>query len=528
MARHVRLQPAGAGQFSYDVTSEVAMTGENLALLNQGTFCITLDTGAVYEAYPTGTTPPAGAITITAMNGVWVLASSTGGAPGTPAYNPTWYAAANIYVDPANSTGLASDANAGTSAITPLLTFGQIVQRWGSSSPQLAVSTTIHQMSSQGAGDPVILSPIMSAGTNFALVGTTVAAGAPFSPGSVTPKVRGNPGTLLQLTAMPAGSAAGQLVQNVTKNSYAFIDSMAAAVATMTQPLAASGLFTIDPTQVYAEDDTWAAGDTYQRLTLPTTNLKIFDVSGGDSTAGYTAPIGWLQTVHVVDVSGVGGNSVFAPRLVDGNNMTISSCQIDPQLYFDCSDGPYSGFVAGSWVPNGSYLRAAIMMGGAANTTLNANGILLEDLASVDGDAILHGPVVIKGGRYCIFGLAYADASIVMAHGGGVLIEPDILATGHLWGATTINLEGTNSSVINGSGGTWATCLTVGQLSLEGANTGSAYSLGTYVDGIALTSANLDSYNGLSNPITGSRFASLSTPTSTGGGLSFLDSPPPP
>src|SRR5580658_676683 len=78
MARHVRLQPAGAGQLSYDVTGEAAMTGEDLSKLNPGCFCVTLDTGATYEAYPTGTTPPVGAATITAVNGVWVYVTAAG------------------------------------------------------------------------------------------------------------------------------------------------------------------------------------------------------------------------------------------------------------------------------------------------------------------------------------------------------------------------------------------------------------------------------------------------------------------
>ena len=81
MARHVRVQPAGAGQLSYDVTSEAAMTGEDLSKLNPGTLCVTLDTGATYEAYPTGTTPPVGATTIAAINGVWLYVSTAGTRP---------------------------------------------------------------------------------------------------------------------------------------------------------------------------------------------------------------------------------------------------------------------------------------------------------------------------------------------------------------------------------------------------------------------------------------------------------------
>jgi hypothetical protein len=97
MARHVLVQPAGAGQVSYDVTSEAAMTGEDLSKLNPGTLCVTLDTGATYEAYPTGTTPPVGATTIAAVNGVWVFVTTVNGGSSSFVYRPGGTASLNVY-----------------------------------------------------------------------------------------------------------------------------------------------------------------------------------------------------------------------------------------------------------------------------------------------------------------------------------------------------------------------------------------------------------------------------------------------
>ena len=86
----------------------------------------------------------AGAVTVYAFNAsnimasalsgtetVWIDPSTTYGlgtnpvprsadfAPGTPSYNPAWYAQTAVYIDPQNVSGVASDANAGTTAGAP-------------------------------------------------------------------------------------------------------------------------------------------------------------------------------------------------------------------------------------------------------------------------------------------------------------------------------------------------------------------------------------------------------------------------
>ena len=349
----------------------------------------------------------------------------------------------------------------------------------------------------------------MVGGSNFIVDCTMTSVGSTFSPASVTVKAYGSPGTLLQLHGMPGAAVAGLVVENVTAGSYAIIDSMAGAVATMTQPYPGSQLFAQSATQTYTEDDSWAAGNTYQLLSMPMLNLKVWDVYGGDSNAGYSAPVAWMQGCWIPDVSGVPGNSVFAPRLVDGNNMTISTSRIDPQFYGVGAGGPFADIAVNLWAPNGVDLVTTDMVGGASNVNASSNGTLFEKLSSVDGDAILHSAVAIKGGLYNIVGLAYADSAITIAHGGVLLIEPDLVSSSaQLWGAATMNLEGPESAVQNGTGGTWASCLTIGTLTLEGSTTGTEYAAGVWTDGRTINSANLDTYVGLQNPRTGSRFSS--------------------
>jgi len=90
-----------------------------------------------------------------ATNVGWVLAVI-----GTP---PAAWAQAAWFVDPANSTGLASNNNTGLDAGHPVLTYnGGVVPRWGTYSPILRQNTTLFWLSSQtGNSDPVIFTPIM-------------------------------------------------------------------------------------------------------------------------------------------------------------------------------------------------------------------------------------------------------------------------------------------------------------------------------------------------------------------------------
>jgi hypothetical protein len=97
-------------------------------------------------------------------------ATAGGAAPGTPAYNPTWYTLVSTgwYWDPANSTGLASDSNSGASTGAPLLTFAEAIRRFGSVMPELSPggNCICNQMSAQpsATADPVWLFPVISGG----------------------------------------------------------------------------------------------------------------------------------------------------------------------------------------------------------------------------------------------------------------------------------------------------------------------------------------------------------------------------
>lgn len=376
--------------------------------------------------------------------------------------------------------------------------------------PTLAQTTTFHLMSSETLQQEAIaFAPLMVGGTNFVIDGTLglSSVGATFHPSSVTAKNRATP-QLLKLNGVPGAAVAGMLVKDVTKNSYAFIDSIAASNATMTQPLAGAGLTTVTAVPSYSEDDTWAAADSFQLLVLPNFNLKMLQTSGGGSDTHGATPTAWVQEIHVPDTSGAPGFDTFSPTAINGSQLVLSSFTTDAFFRSEGGLAPFDLFAANVWAPNGAQLVATNAISGAYNTNLSANQTLVDNVSSVDGDAIMHGTMIIKGNPYVICGLAYSDSSVSLAHEAVMLIEADSFASSQLWGPGGLNLEGPMSAVTNATGGTWANGLTLsGGLTIEGAGTGTKYAAGVWTDGINVTAANLDTNNGLQNPRTGSRFS---------------------
>jgi len=142
-----------------------------------------------------------------------VLASE--GQIGESLTQPTWF------VDPANVTGNASDSNSGLTAAVPLLTFREIVLRWGSSSPVLAQNTTITFLSDQNPfGYGVSLSSLTNGSANFTLSAPapyTLPAGTQVYFSSGGGAGVNQPGTPYVLAnAIPKGSTAGLLTTPYT------------------------------------------------------------------------------------------------------------------------------------------------------------------------------------------------------------------------------------------------------------------------------------------------------------------------
>ena len=172
---------------------------------------------------------------------------------------------------------------------------------------------------------------------------------------------------------------------------------MTGTVATLTQPYAATGLTTVALFPTLVEDNSWAITNVLQVYTLPLLNLKVLTPSGGDSNAGFTAPICWVQNVKIPDVSGTPGNSAF-PVNADGCGIALMSCSVDPYtLGVMPAVGGGGGFFVncflnGSGAFLGNESSFCNIIGGSINTSTNepmycASGVVIV------GDCILHGTI---------------------------------------------------------------------------------------------------------------------------------------
>ena len=157
---------------------------------------------------------------------------ASGPAPGTAAYNPSWYAVTNIYLDPVGG----SDTNAGTSSSFPVKTMSEVIRRYGTSSPLISDGQhlTIHQLSSQQDNDVFAFNPIFQGDNVFLWDGLTSATpvDAPFSPTTVTPQVQSAVGNQLELIGnLPADIEINLIIQNTSKNSFAIVISVVGGTA---------------------------------------------------------------------------------------------------------------------------------------------------------------------------------------------------------------------------------------------------------------------------------------------------------
>jgi hypothetical protein len=400
---------------------------------------------------------------------------------------------------------------------------GGIVSKWATLSPQLAQTTTIHMLNSETVGqEMIVISPQLVNGVNFVIDGLLTTVGTTFTSPNVVSKARSTPGQLLQLkgATLTGAATAGMVVQNQTKGSYAWIDSVtgsgAGTVWTMTQPFvgdvtAATGLFAVGADNEPTEDDTWAMTDTYQVYSVSVLNLVYLEPIGGSALdTSVTTPTCWVQNVYVPDVSGTIGYSTSVASGEGGPTVVFAQCRFDT-VFVGRANFTSQGQSLSCWSNAGFEGHSWIFLGGASNTNgayfLNAS--YLDDICGLEGDIIIHNGLVVKG-AYSVCGYAYLDSEAVSEISGSQLrVEPYYYAACQIWGPGTLDVNG-GGAFINESALTFATVLTLGGLTIDSASTGTSYtpgSPGAFIDGRTLNSASLDTYGGLQNPRTGSKFS---------------------
>ncbi len=429
--------------------------------------------------------------------------------------NANW-TQATWFIDPQNSSGLAHDNNTGLTSSTPLLTWGEMIARMGTTSPYLAQITTFTFMSGQSAGqDPVFFTPRLANGAQAILIGTLTSVGTiAINTATVTAQVRGGPGTRWQVSNMPGGAAAKMLLQDTTLNTWAFIDSISSGTATISQPLSNSLITTVGQPAVATA--TMATHDAFTVWSLPAVNLKVWrPTGGGDITSGGAPCTGWVQFIDVVDTSG--SASGLYQLSCDGPVVnTMSACKIDPRVQMAMLSGRGHGaYLIGCDVTGGvtfigstPYVYAGVLRGGVIDEATVAN---------IDGDCVVHGTAQLFG--HSFWGAVYADGQVAIEQGATI-----VMGTA-LWGSASVFVS-PGGTFWNNSSTTWvSSLLTSGALTLGASNTGSAFFGGSLIAGIAISAANLDTYSGLQDPTSGAKFTLTNGPNS--GGV-FPPPPPPP
>lgn len=411
-----------------------------------------------------------------------------------------------------------SDTNSCTTLGSACATFGEIeTHRLGSSSPSLQQPTTFTLLNggqvTDGAvagQDWVFFEPNIANGSTAVLIGQLADAGT-FEAGPVTAKAFPDAGQLLTVQNMGSATPGGQLVFDVTRNSYAWTDKLVdAGTMTMSQPVPASVVNTVGiPT--LSEDNTWAQGDTLTLQSMPKVNLKMWRPKGGDLGDGGTnavASAGWVQNVEITDTSG-NGQSEFP--LIGDSVLGMTNTRVDPRL----QAGMLHGRGLGTYVIN-DYMASpnqnAIQSGQAEIYAGISVGSFAAQNATptLDGDIIFHGFVTMFSSEVFV-GSAYCDN---VANGWNVNVSSAMKIQGssspHIYGTGPIVIIGPNAVVDNSGASFVSTVFTTGALSFNGRPTGcfiSGLDAGVITCNVPVTIANIDANQALFDENRGSRFA---------------------
>jgi len=393
------------------------------------------------------------------------------------------------FIDPANSSGSASDTNDGLTSSTPLLTWRGLIRKWGTYSPVHSVATiTITIMSSwPDDTDPIIYRPILEFISGVAdttavvlIKGNLTVNQTLAEAGTVALNRATNTQlacTLGAVTTLPAGT----FLQNITHSSYGWIQNRTAGKYHISAPAVPMSLpVTTGTAGAYAQQLGWVDTDSVEVMNAPF-NAYIAEIT--PTSAGFN---GLVQVAHL-NVPSFSTSPVFAKDpLTLSRYVQFIECSIDRQIYasspyiseffemgiFNCYvTGGFGGGVLTSSYSNVSGLCA--IMGGiftnnAAASLAPSNGfqgcflgadVILKPAKGVVSffgyNAIEH--VDIEGICVGVFGVLDTTAL-------GPSATPN---TGIIWGSSTFDTGPATCKFLPG------TATTVFPIALNGNNFGS-------------------------------------------------------
>lgn len=405
---------------------------------------------------------------------------------------PAWSQAA-WYLDPSNSTGLASDSNDGLTALTPIRTFREVLKRWGTATPTLYQNTDFFFLSDQpDFNDPIFLMPNMGtpgASGSLNITGSPVQVAA----GTLNVQQAKNKATGARWQILANGAPGnfwapyvGFLVHDTTQNAFFWVDEdLGGGVALITEPLGPTDINTPNPTQIAP-----ANGDAFVVLRPSKVFMPLMNAVIGSGTTPY------LQNLWVTSAPGSFG--LFNQFLT--NFAFCSTCRFDGYL---TNVGPESDIIMTNCLLRGGLnICQGTLVGGAIHKPGGFSGFNVTNGGSVlvDGDIYVEdylgaGGNLVVGSAY--FGVAAECPPLNIQPGAScsIAISPDAsyYGIGTVWGPGAIHVH---PAAFMGVASTTFTAayLCTGPLLLDGQAVASAYDLATglWHPNRALTPANLD------------------------------------
>ena len=428
----------------------------------------------------------------------WSVFSSAAGAGGPNAY----WDQASWYVDPSNSTGLASDRNSGLTATSPVKSWnGGVVARWGTIAPTFAQNTTIEWLSAhRDDSDPVLFTPTTTEGAVCIMGGEFTPANLVASGvlGTVTP-VNKAFGVAQALEAiMPtAASLYGAILVNTTRGSTStFVRKVSGTTWLLAQPLTEQ---TIPVTSLlYAENGATATGDAFSAYAPTAVNLVYVHPTVSTLNSTSTNPL-YLYRLKSFDPSGVDGTNMFQyagdvllidfvhGRRPQANVAGVTLIQRTVNNYFPV--GLMTDLRIPSTIsPNAQHSIQGGCIGGPNCVSSGLyNCLLLSDVALAAHSGVLD---VLS----CEYGTIYIDAGVVVNLAAG-RHEPKTGFPSQWWGPGTLNADGDSLLYYPAGAGMAAATFTQGGWQINrGANAWSSDATSFY--NLALTSAALDAAAG--------------------------------
>jgi len=391
---------------------------------------------------------------------------------------------ATWFIDPANSTTTASDLNSGETSATALLTFREVVRRWGSNRPVLNQATTITWLSSPAtpANDPVYVEAM---GTGNLLLNGPGTTATPFLSTSIAGwsplnTATGNPNSMTTY----AGAAVGDLVVNTSRgNSRASVVAIVEGSAVLTNTQNAS-----TPSATGATVTTWANGDSIEIFKFPTVNFIRAKFKGSAISTFIGLAIQNLTIAGIVPE--LGGDEV---QLVEINNQSISYLFLSPEsLLVNCRGGWLNIIAGGPKLNSPASPQVTNLVGSGINqASLNC--------ADSSQNTITIGPCQFAYFITSGFGIATVSAGNVVV---SVSIEMQVSGAAGLWGNGANAVIDMIAAARGASNGTFTANFT-GTLTIDLNSVASGLSrttsAGTYTwfGNIALNVANLDAAAGI-------------------------------